>query len=179
MKWLLLHWQALLLLAVAMTVVTGFGHWRYRAGYDDAAHIWQKKWAERDASEAILLAKRQAESRDEEQRRQVEIGTIRDDARRQIEGARADAEHARNVSRGLHVAANNLASRLAERETCGDTAASGRGEAATGGTLLLADLFRRADERAGAMAAEADRARLRGNTCERAYDALTQHVAGN
>lgn len=178
MKWILLHWQGLVLLAAAAAIFTGFSHWRYSAGYGDAALVWQKKWAERDAVEAAALARRQGENRDEEQRRQGEIGAIRDEARQQIEDAHADAEHARTVSRGLHVRAGNLARRLAERETTCDTAASGRGEAAAG-AILLADLFRRADERAGAMAAEADRARLRGNACERAYDALMQPATGN
>lgn len=45
--------------------------------------------------------------------------------------------------------------------------------AGTTGSELLAELFRRADQRAGELAAIADQARIRGLTCEAAYDALT------
>lgn len=47
------------------------------------------------------------------------------------------------------------------------------GQAGTTGSELLAELFRRADQRAGELAAIADQARIRGLTCEAAYDALT------
>ncbi|MFS1292002.1 DUF2514 family protein [Pseudomonas piscis] len=47
--------------------------------------------------------------------------------------------------------------------------------AVTRAALVLAELFKRADERAGDLAAYADQSRGRGVTCEQAYDA----IAGN
>ncbi|WP_157214227.1 DUF2514 family protein, partial [Pseudomonas agarici] len=46
--------------------------------------------------------------------------------------------------------------------------------AATRAALVFADLFKRADERAGDLAADADQARGRGVTCESAYDGLAK-----
>jgi hypothetical protein len=37
---------------------------------------------------------------------------------------------------------------------------------------VLADLFKRADQRAGDLAADADQSRSRGVTCEQAYDGV-------
>ncbi|WP_425502108.1 DUF2514 family protein [Pseudomonas piscis] len=37
---------------------------------------------------------------------------------------------------------------------------------------MLAELFKRVDERAGDLAADADQSRSRGVTCEQAYDSL-------
>ncbi|WP_412139149.1 DUF2514 family protein [Erwinia tracheiphila] len=39
---------------------------------------------------------------------------------------------------------------------------------------MLADLFRRADKRAGELAGEADEARARGLACEAAYDSISR-----
>ena len=56
------------------------------------------------------------------------------------------------------------------------TAAAAANQCATDGPALdlLAELFRRADQRAGELAAIADTARARGNACERAYDAARE-----
>jgi len=40
--------------------------------------------------------------------------------------------------------------------------------------MVLADVLKRADERAGDLAAIADQARGRGMTCEQAYDVLAK-----
>jgi hypothetical protein len=40
---------------------------------------------------------------------------------------------------------------------------------------VLADVFKRADQRAGDLAAIADQARARGLTCEQAYLSLREH----
>ena len=56
------------------------------------------------------------------------------------------------------------------------TAAAAANQCAPDGPALdlLAELFRRADQRAGELAAIADTARARGNACERAYDAARE-----
>lgn len=56
------------------------------------------------------------------------------------------------------------------------TAAAAASQCAADGPALdlLADLFRRADQRAGELAAIADTARARGAACERAHDAARE-----
>ena len=83
-----------------------------------------------------------------------------------------DADRASAVSRGLHAKADELARRLADRERACGAGTPGRSEAKASGAALLADLFKRADERAGELAREADEARARGLACEAAYDAV-------
>ena len=169
---LLSRWKVIVCLVLAAAAVWGFSHWRYSAGYGDADQHWRGEWAQRDARDATALAQRQAEARTEEQRRQGEIDAIRKQASQQLAGVKADADRARAASRGLHDRADKLARQLANRERACGAGTPGRSEAETSGAVLLADLFRRADDRAGELAREADEARARGLACEAAYDAV-------
>ena len=173
MSWLLSYWKPALIAVLCGLVVWWFSHQRYTAGYSQANDEWALKWKQRDADDAAALAKRQAEARAEEQRRQGEIDAIEKRAGEQIAQAAADADHARAVSDGLHDEAAKLAARLAASERARRAATASGGQAGTTGSELLAELFRRADQRAGELAAIADQARIRGLTCEAAYDALT------
>lgn len=166
------RWKVIACLVLAAAAVWGFSHWRYSIGYGDADQQWREKWAQRDARDATALAKRQAEARTEEQRRQGEIDAIRKQASQQLAGVQAAADRASAASRGLHDKADELARQLAERERACGAGTPGRSEAKTSGAALLADLFRRADERAGELARQADEARARGLACEAAYDAV-------
>lgn len=168
---LLSRWKVIVCFVLA-AAVWGFSHWRYSAGYGDANQHWREKWAQRDARDTTALAQRQAEARAEEQRRQGEIDAIRKQASQQLAGVQADADRARAASRGLHDRADKLARQLADRERACGTGTPGRSEAETSGAVLLADLFRRADDRAGQLARDADEARARGLACEAAYDAV-------
>ena len=86
----------------------------------------------------------------------------------------ADADRARAASRGLHDRADKLARRLADSERACGAGTPGRSEAETSGAVLLADLFRRADDRAGQLAKDADEARARGLACEAAYNSISK-----
>ena len=166
--WFRSHWRVLL---VALILGGAFfsGSWH---GTRQANTAWALKWKQRDADDATELAKRQVEAREEEQRRQGEVDEIRKQARQQLAGVQADADRARAASRGLHDRADKLARRLADSERACGAGTPGRSEAETSGAVLLADLFRRADDRAGELAREADEARARGLACEAAYDAV-------
>lgn len=86
------------------------------------------------------------------------------------QAAAADAARARRAAGELrdHVAdLEHLAAGLAGAATDVERAA------AVAATRMLADLQRRADERAGILADYADRARLAGQLCEQQYDALS------
>lgn len=165
------YWKPALIAVLCGLAVWWFSHQRYTAGYSKANAEWALKWKQRDADDATALAKRQAEARAEEQRRQGEIDAIEKKAKGQIAQAVADADHARDISVGLHAEASKLAARLAASERARRAATSSPGETGSTDGELLAELFRRADQRAGEMAAIADQARVRGLTCEAAYDA--------
>lgn len=89
----------------------------------------------------------------------------------QITAARADAVDARLAGDRLQqrVAALVAAARAASAHPGAEPAVAPAGDALD----LLADVFSRADARAGVLADYADAARIAGAGCERDYDALT------
>ncbi|WP_175783927.1 DUF2514 family protein [Burkholderia ambifaria] len=90
-----------------------------------------------------------------------------DHAAKERDQARTDAAAAATAADGLRKQVAGLVERARH------TAASA-GSTATGDALdLLADLFGRADERAGELAKIADERGIAGQQCERDYDALT------
>lgn len=94
-----------------------------------------------------------------------------EDGQARIDLARRDAAAARTERERLlaQLARYRAATRASEHS---DTATAGP---ATGDALdLLADLFSRADARAGELAEFADAAHAAGLTCERGYDALSR-----
>jgi len=92
-----------------------------------------------------------------------------------LDAARASADGSRvRKQLAVYVAA-------ARRSAAADVSAEQECAAAQHALGVLADLFLSADERAGELAAIADDARIRGQSCERAYDsawAMSQAAAG-
>ncbi|WP_434681387.1 DUF2514 family protein [Pseudomonas sp. R1-18] len=117
---------------------------------------------EKTASEANKAA------RVEEQRRQREINQVRNDAQHQIKAAADDAAVAASTADSLQQQVDKL---LAGRSAC-DTRVAQGSATVRDLTTVLADLRRRADERAGELARIADASRIAGQACERAYDSL-------
>ena len=113
----------------------------------------------RDASEAARAV---------EQRRQREIDEVRNHAQDQIRLATADAAVAASAADSLQQQIDRL---LAGRAACNTRVTQGSA-AVRDLTDMLADLRRRADERAGELAQIADASRIAGQACEKAYDAL-------
>ena len=126
-------------------------HAEYVAGVERAA---------RYASEAARAV---------EQRRQNEINQVRADAQNQIKAAADDAAVAASSADSLQRQVDKL---LASRASCNTRIAEG-GKTISDLTTMLADLRRRADERAGELARIADESRIAGQACERAYDAIS------
>ncbi|RKT99770.1 hypothetical protein C7H84_28835 [Burkholderia sp. Nafp2/4-1b] len=94
---------------------------------------------------------------------QQEIAT---NAAKERDQARADAAVADGVADSMR---KRVATLVADARRTGAAA----GSPATGDALdLLADLFGRADERAGELAKIADERGIAGQQCERSYDAL-------
>ncbi|MGR7280855.1 DUF2514 family protein [Klebsiella aerogenes] len=143
-------------------------------GAHQTEQAWARRWAERDAGDAVAIARQQTENREEEQRRQREVDAIEKQSREQLAAVTADADRARDTAERLHSETKKLAARLAARERACRAGTAGDRQADATGSELLAELFRRADQRAGELAAIADQARSRGLSCEAAYAALSK-----
>ena len=145
------------LAAYALACALLFGAGWLTNGWRLNAHIAQ---IETDQAQALTAAIQQA--RAEEQRRQVALEGIRKDANEQIAIAVADAAAADTAAIGLQQQVDRLAARRCPSATAGSPAADPAG-------LLLADLLGRIDKRAGELAAHADRSRIAGEACVKAY----------
>jgi len=109
------------------------------------------------------------DARLEEQRRTAAQTEISNEAIQQAESARADARVADSMARELRARATALAN---ASRGAGNSTAVGGGTPAAAATDLLADLFGRADARAGELAAALDASSGAGRACERSYNAL-------
>ncbi|APE50168.1 hypothetical protein BO996_21215 [Delftia sp. HK171] len=157
-------WQALALLLAALLAWQAMA----RLGAErDAALARAELAGEREAS---ATAARQASEkyRKLEDKNRDDMHNIDTQARQDLARFAADADAAR-------AAAGRLRGDLATYITAHRAAAQARNTAGqcapdTAALDLLAELQRRADERAGALARIADDARGRGGACEHAYD---------
>ena len=160
-------------LAVGLVVGAG-GAWVVR-GWQAGAQLQTERAAyARALADAEAATTRAVEdARTKEQRRADAVQEIADHAHAQLAAARADAGRARAAADRLRSAATAYAT-----ATCGgpaaDSPAAPGSASAAGPGLVLADLFGRADDRAGELAAAFDAAHAAGVACERAYDTLTR-----
>lgn len=160
-------------LVVGLVVGAG-GAWVVR-GWQAGAQLQTERAAyARDLAYAEAATTRAVEdARTEEQRRTAAMQEIADATQASLAAVRADAVRARAAADRLRNAATAYAA-----AHCGgaspDTAAAPGSASAAGPGLVLADLFGRADDRAGELAAAFDAAHAAGVACERAYDTLTR-----
>lgn len=129
----------------------------------------QAKQAKEREGQAGALAAASEAARDEEQRRAAEQRGIANAAAKERDQALADARAAGAVAQQLRVRSAQLA---AVARAAGHSAAAGGGATAGDPLDVLTDVLGRADARAGELAEYANRARIAGQTCERAYDSL-------
>jgi pyridoxal/pyridoxine/pyridoxamine kinase len=144
----------------------------YHHGETVKGNEWRARWDKRDADDAEAKALNEAAERTKEHVYQQSINKAVQDGQRTIDQATADAVAARTSADSLRGAADNLASRLAASEASGNSCTAAASKAAARAAAVLADVLKRADQRAGDLAAIADQARARGLTCEQAYDGL-------
>lgn len=150
-----------LVLGVAVDVVQGWRHGEQIASLE-RDHAQQVAQYSQDAERA------QAAARATEQARQTAIEEIRNETDQEIaaavvrERAAADARVRGTAAEyaARYRAAASRASATAERQAA-DTAVG-----------MFAELLSQSDDLAGVYAAAADRARIAGLACERAYDAV-------
>ncbi|MNS80892.1 hypothetical protein D3C72_1145890 [compost metagenome] len=152
-------------------LLAGAGAWNWQAnGYERQLSERGRELAELRADQERKVAGAVGAARREEQRRTAAQMEIANDALQKAEAARADARAADLVARELRARATALANAT---RTAGDSVAVGGGTPAAAPADLLADLFGRADARAGELAQALDASHGAGVSCERSYDALT------
>lgn len=166
----LIGWRGYAAAALAGAVVAGGSAWivqGWRGKADLAAEVAARA-VERDAQAQATIAAVKA-ARTEERRRTAAVEKTRDDAQKLAAAAAADAAGARAERDRMRSRADSLARTAAGRDP---TLAAGS-PAGAAAVDLLAYMLDRAVDRAEALAGIADRARIAGLTCERAYDSLT------
>ncbi|MFJ2449011.1 DUF2514 family protein [Pseudomonas sp. NPDC087626] len=165
-------WVRILPYIAAVLLVAGALFGAYHHGQSVANATWQSQWNERDTRDAQAKAENEASIRAREQVYQQLINKAVQDGQRTIDQATTDAAAARASANSLRGTVDAIAERLAASQASGNSCTAAASQAATRAALVLADVFKRADERASDLAADADQSRSRGVTCERVYDGL-------
>jgi predicted DNA-binding protein len=168
-----LIWLRILPYIAALVLVGAalFGAYHHGVTVTDAK--WKGEWEARDTHDSEAKALNEATERTKEQVYQQSINKAVQDGQRLIDQATA-ADAAERASRGgVQLAAADIARRLAASEASSHSCTAAASKAAARAGAMLADVLKRADQRAGDLAKVADQARARGMTCEQAYDGLT------
>ena len=165
--------SAWVLRAVVMLLILAsyWGIYQHGRSVEDAE--WQARWSARDAGDKQAWAIDERAERDKEQAYQRSVTKAVQDGQRKIDQAAADAVTARAAADSLQRTVDDLAERL-KRTASSNSCTAAASAAATRTALVLAELFKRADTRAGDLAADADQSRSRGVTCEQAYESLAR-----
>lgn len=168
---LIFPWKYAGLLLLGLLLGAGAG-WRAQLLRSDAKiAALQSKWDAERAAQAVAARAAEAEARRVEQARQTEIEKVTQDAHAQIDHANAAAAAAERTAGELR---RDLAVFVARHRAAVDSGAAdrGAGEPGAGALDLLAELLKRADGAAGELAGYADRLRVAGSACERAYESV-------
>jgi len=168
-------WLRILPYIAALALVAGalFGAYHHGVSVTDAT--WKAAWDARDTRDAEARAANEATERAKEQAYQQSINKAVQDGQRIIDQATADAVTARASADSLRGAADAIAASLAASESSGNSCTAAASKADARYAAMLADVLKRADQRAGDLAEVADQARARGVTCEQAYDGIIAH----
>jgi len=163
-------------LALLVALVAGYKAWEshieargFERGRAEVQAAWDKENAQR-TRHALVLSE---SNRTEEARREAEKVKSAHDAQNLLARARADAAGADRAAGSLR---GQLAVYVADARARGAAPNSqpvAGGAPASDATGVLADLFQRADTRAGVLAKALDAAFIAGRTCEREHDTLT------
>lgn len=141
----------------------------FAAGHRTSDNSWQAKWAnaERDAAAAQLNAVNAAVTQYKNRITSLEV--ISRETTKQLNTVKNDAAIADSAANSLQQQIDNYV-RSGSGNSANSCTVAERAAAATR-ELLLAELLKRADSRAGELAKTADEARTRGLACEAEYAA--------
>lgn len=162
-------WLRLLPYIAAVLLVAGALLGVYHHGLSVKDAEWKAKWNDRNTMDANAKAANELAERTKEQARQLSVNKAIQDGQQIIDKAIADAAAARASADSLRGAADSLAARLTASQASGNSCTTAASQAATRAAMVLADVLKRADKRAGDLAETADQARARGVTCEQIY----------
>ena len=165
-------WLKALPYIAAVLLALGALYGAYHHGVSTTNATWKAEWNDRDTRDAQAKEQNEAAERAKEQSRQQAINKVVQNGQALIDTAAAAVTAANRESDRLRSAADGLASRIAASQAGGNSCTAAASAAATRAVMVLADVLKRADQRAGDLATVADQARARGLTCEQAYDAL-------
>jgi len=149
-----IYWKPLTLIALVALSLWG----AYSVGYDSADKSWQLRWAQRDKADSDALAKRQADERAEEQRRQQAANQAVKDADEGNKRLKADAIEAQRSAVRLREQFAQLRQQFADSETGKFSSAVSSSTAKFQTIILLTQLLSESNEVAREYAKEADRA---------------------
>ena len=161
-----------IVIAAAAGGVLAWGAHKDGQGYDRGTAEVTAKWTAEDLKRSLVAAAASEAARIEEQRRAAAQKEATDEADKKLARARADVLIADAASGRLQQRYAALLAAARGGQAPVDTGSAQPGPTADDAALLLAELQRRLDARAGELAQYADSARIAGQTCERAYDAL-------
>ncbi|WLG49094.1 DUF2514 family protein [Pseudomonas sp. FP1742] len=167
-------WLRILPYIAAVLLAAGVLFGAYHHGLSVKEAEWQSAWNDRNTRDAEAKALNESAERAKEQARQLSINKAIQDGQQIIDQAIADAAAARASADSLRGAADTLASRLSASQASGNSCTAAASKAATRAAMVLADVLKRADQRAGDLAEVADQARARGVTCEQAYNGISK-----
>jgi hypothetical protein len=156
----------------ALMLISGALIGAYQHGLSVKNSEWESRWSERDALDAKARASNEAAARAKEQAYQHSIGKAIQDGQRKIDEITADAASERTARIRLQLTADRLATRIAASQSTSHSCTSAASSAASAAVMVLADVLKRADQRAGALAEFADQSHARGMTCEQSYSSL-------
>ncbi|WP_166359272.1 DUF2514 domain-containing protein [Pseudomonas akapageensis] len=162
----------LLSIGMLLSLLLGLGYGAYQHGRSTSNNEWEARWAEQGEFQAKARVAAETSARAEEQRRQTAINRAGSNAREQNQVAAIDAIDADAAGQRLHIAAAKLAA--GDSRCASYTGAAERGQTATRSAMVLSDLLKRADARAGELAKAYDAARVAGLACEVAFSSLPQ-----
>lgn len=156
----------------ALALVAGalFGAYHHGLSVKDAERAG--RWNDRNTLDAKAKAANEAAARAQEQTYQRSIEKVTQDGQRTIDQAIADAAAARTSADSLRGAADALAARLAASQASVNSCTAAASQAASRAVMVLTDVLKRADQRAGDLAGYAEQSHARGVTCEQAYISL-------
>lgn len=165
-------WAAIWPYALGLLLIFGSLYAAYEHGVSATDSKWTAEWSKRDTRDQLATAMAEAVERHKELARQESIYKAVQDGQKIIDQVAADAATDRASSNGLRRDIDKLTGQLSASEASNNTCAANASEAATRAALVLADVLKRADQRAGELAETSDQARFRGQTCEVIYQSM-------
>lgn len=165
----LVGWKGCAAALVVGAVVAGGTAWKAQGWrYESQLSDLRRESAEERADQALATVAAVNAALEEGKRRTAAVEKARDDATKQAAVAASDAASARAELGGLRARADALARAAARR----DPAAADRSPTGANAVDLLAYMLGRVSDRASELARAADRSRIAGLMCEKAYEGL-------